>query len=43
MSALLTLWYRIVVAVGISVVGSQFLKIDKRGGSNKRGGQFFGF
>ena len=28
---------------GISVMVSQFLKINKRGGSNKRGGQFFRF
>ena len=34
-----TLSYRIAVADGISVVVNQFLKINKRGGSNKHGGK----
>ena len=38
-----TLSYRIAVADGISVAVYEFLKIDKRGGSNNRGGKFYGF
>ena len=38
-----TLRYRIKVADGISVVVHVFLKNNKRGGSNKHGGKFYGF
>ena len=37
-----TLSYRIAVADGISVAVYEFLKINKRGGSNNRGRKFYG-
>ena len=40
---ILTLSYRINMPDGISVVVYVFLKNNKRGGSNKHGGKFYGF
>ena len=38
-----TLRYRIKVEDGISMVVYVFLRNNKRGGSNKHGGKFYGF